>query len=98
MYEYGSRIKAARKLKRLNQKDLSDKIGMPLSTFSLKEREGGFTEDELNVILRILKMKRDDLEALKEMYGHTSKYMTLEYVTKLKEIHRKQIIALSPDF
>lgn len=39
-----------------------------------------------------------DLEALKEMYGHTSKYMTMEYVTKLKEIHRKQIIELSPDF
>ncbi|HLA51975.1 MAG TPA: site-specific integrase, partial [Flavitalea sp.] len=39
-----------------------------------------------------------DLEALKEMYGHTSKFMTMKYITKLKEIHHKQIIALSPDF
>jgi integrase len=39
-----------------------------------------------------------DLEALKELYGHSSKFMTMNYVTKLKEIHHKQIKALSPEF
>lgn len=39
-----------------------------------------------------------DLEALRELYGHHSKQMTEIYVSKLKEIHRKKIIDLSPEF
>lgn len=39
-----------------------------------------------------------ELDALRELYGHTSKFMTLKYVTVLKEINRKQILDKSPSF
>lgn len=39
-----------------------------------------------------------DVDALKDMYGHTSKYMTLTYITKLKEVHQQQIKNLAPAF
>lgn len=39
-----------------------------------------------------------DLDALKELYGHSSKYMTEKYTSKIKEIRRKQIMEHSPDF
>ena len=39
-----------------------------------------------------------DLDSLRELYGHTSKMMTLKYITVIKQIHRKQILEYSPDF
>lgn len=36
--------------------------------------------------------------ALKEMYGHSSKFMTEKYAKKIKGIYREQIIVNSPDF
>ena len=39
-----------------------------------------------------------ELDALRELYGHTSKRMTERYTKTLKEINRKQIIEKSPDF
>ena len=39
-----------------------------------------------------------DLDTLRDMYGHTSKRMTLRYVKGIKEVYRKQIIEKSPDF
>lgn len=39
-----------------------------------------------------------DIDALKELYGHSSKYMTEKYVSQLKEIYRKHIIEHSPSF
>lgn len=39
-----------------------------------------------------------DLDALKELYGHTSKLTTLTYTKIVKEVNRKQIIEKSPDF
>src|SRR5690606_7543645 len=39
-----------------------------------------------------------DLDTLRELYGHTSKMMTLRYAKSVKEVYRKQIIELSPDF
>lgn len=39
-----------------------------------------------------------DLEALRELYGHTSKLMTTKYATVVKEVYRKQIMENSPDF
>lgn len=39
-----------------------------------------------------------DLDALRELYGHTSKLMTTKYATVVKEVYRKQIMELSPDF
>ncbi|MBE99305.1 tyrosine-type recombinase/integrase [Flavobacterium coralii] len=38
-----------------------------------------------------------DLDALRELYGHTSKMMTMRYAKKVKEVYRKQIIEQSPD-
>ena len=39
-----------------------------------------------------------DIDALKELYGHTSKLTTLTYAKIAKEVNRKQILELSPDF
>lgn len=38
------------------------------------------------------------LDALREMYGHSSKFMTEKYAKKIKGIYREQIIVNSPDF
>jgi integrase len=38
------------------------------------------------------------LDALKTMYGHTSKFMTEKYARKIKDVYREQIILNSPDF
>lgn len=39
-----------------------------------------------------------DLDSLRELYGHTSKLMTLKYATVVKELHRKQIMDNAPDY
>lgn len=39
-----------------------------------------------------------DLDALRELYGHSSKMMTTKYATVVKEVYRKQIMENSPDF
>ena len=39
-----------------------------------------------------------ELDALRELYGHTSKMMTLRYAKVVKEVNRKQILEKSPDF
>lgn len=39
-----------------------------------------------------------ELDALKELYGHTSKFTTLTYAKIVKEVNRKQILERSPDF
>jgi len=38
------------------------------------------------------------LDALREMYGHSSKFMTEKYAKKIKGIYRQQIIVNSPEF
>lgn len=39
-----------------------------------------------------------DLDALKELYGHSSKFMTEKYASVVKEVHKQKIIELSPSF
>ncbi len=39
-----------------------------------------------------------ELDALRELYGHTSEMMTLRYAKVVKEVNRKQILEKSPDF
>lgn len=39
-----------------------------------------------------------DLDTLKELYGHSSKFMTEKYVSVLLEVHKKKIIEKSPEF
>ncbi len=38
------------------------------------------------------------LDALQDMYGHSSKLMTKKYITKLKEVYHREIISKSTDF
>lgn len=39
-----------------------------------------------------------DLEALRELYGHSSKLTTKVYATAIQEVYRKEILDKSPDF
>lgn len=39
-----------------------------------------------------------DLDTLKELYGHSSKFMTEKYVSVLMQVHKKKIIEMSPEF
>ncbi len=39
-----------------------------------------------------------DIDALQSMYGHTSKFMTAKYISKLKDVHNEKIRILSPNF
>lgn len=39
-----------------------------------------------------------DLDSLRELYGHSSTIMTKKYITKIQEVHRRQIMQYSPDF
>jgi integrase len=39
-----------------------------------------------------------DLDALRELYGHSSKLMTETYAKKVREVNRKQIIEKAPSF
>jgi hypothetical protein len=38
------------------------------------------------------------LDALREMYGHSSKFMTEKYARQVKGVYQRQIIANSPNF
>jgi hypothetical protein len=38
------------------------------------------------------------LDALRELYGHTSKLMTETYAKSIKDVYRKQIMDNSPEF
>jgi integrase len=39
-----------------------------------------------------------DLDALRELYGHSSKLMTMRYAKVIKEVYRNEIIEKSPEF
>jgi len=39
-----------------------------------------------------------ELDTLRELYGHTSKMMTLRYAKIVKQVYAQQIVELSPDF
>jgi integrase len=39
-----------------------------------------------------------NIDSLRELYGHSSKFMTEKYARKIKEVYRKEIIELSPKF
>jgi hypothetical protein len=38
------------------------------------------------------------LDTLRNLYGHSNKYMTETYAKEVKQIYKNQIINLSPDF
>lgn len=39
-----------------------------------------------------------DLDSLRELYGHTSKMMTVKYAKVVKDVYRKEIMDKSPEF
>jgi ketol-acid reductoisomerase len=68
----------------------------------IKDKEG------LNINVNLYSMKHlgankkilagMELDTLRELYGHSSKMMTLTYAKNVKEIYRNQIMENSPDF
>jgi integrase len=65
-------------------------------------------KDKLNIDMNLYAIKKHganekilaglSISALKELFGHSSEFTTATYITKLKEINRKEIIDKSPDF
>ena len=72
---------------RLWKKIVNETLGINKYMYSLKHTG---SDDKI--------MAGIDLDALKELYGHSSKYMTEKYARKVKEIYRSQIEELSPEF
>jgi integrase len=72
---------------KLWKKLVKDKIGIDKFQYALKHT--GATDKILAGI---------DLDALKSLYGHSSKFMTMKYVSGIKNIHNDKIRKLSPDF
>lgn len=78
---------AASKLWRILIKGKEKGLGIDVNLYSMKH---------LGANKKIL--AGVELDALRELYGHTSKMMTLRYAKIVKEVNRKQIIDKSPDF
>lgn len=85
-------IPGPRKLNRdcaskLWRKLIKDDLGINVNMYSMKH---------LGANKKIL--AGVELDALRELYWHTSKMMTLRYAKVVKEVNRKQILDKSPDF
>lgn len=66
---------------------LKDKLGVDKYMYALKHTGG---DDKI--------MAGVDLDALRDLYGHTNKRMTERYVKRLKDIYKNEIINKSPSF
>lgn len=72
---------------KLWKKIVKDKLGIDKYQYALKHSGAN---DKI--------MAGIEIDALQELYGHSSKLMTVKYATKVKELYKKQIIDLSPSF
>ncbi|MEI6948971.1 tyrosine-type recombinase/integrase [Paraflavisolibacter sp. H34] len=72
---------------RLWKRIVMDKLGIDKHQYALKHT--GANDKILAGI---------DLEALRELYGHSSTLMTERYAKKVKDIYREQIVQKSPSF
>jgi integrase len=81
--------------KRLNR-DAASKLWRKLIKQDLKLDVNMYSLKHLGANKKIL--AGVELDALRELYGHTSKMMTLRYAKVVKEINRNQILEKSPDF
>lgn len=72
---------------RLWQRVVKKKLGIDKHQYALKHTGA---DDKI--------MADIPLDALKELYGHSSKLMTEKYARKVKEVYRKQLVECSPDF
>jgi integrase len=85
-------IPAARRLNR----DCASKLWRKLIKDGLKLETTMYSLKHLGADKKIL--AGVELDALRELYGHTSKRMTLRYAKVVKEVNRNQILEKSPDF
>ena len=81
--------------RRLNR-DCASKLWRKLVITELKINVNMYSLKHLGANKKIL--AGIELDALRELYGHTSKMMTLRYAKVVKEINRTQIMEKSPDF
>jgi integrase len=81
--------------RRLNR-DCASKLWRKLIIDGLKINVNMYSLKHLGANKKIL--AGVELDALRELYGHTSKMMTLRYAKVVKEVNRNQIIEKSPDF
>jgi len=72
---------------RLWKKIVWETLGIEKYQYSLKHTGG---DDKI--------LSGMDLDALKELYGHSSKFMTEKYTSKIKDVRRQHIIQHSPAF
>jgi transcriptional regulator with XRE-family HTH domain len=61
----GAIISYARKRKGWNQTFVAKQIGMKLSTYSKKESDGGFSEEQLKQLAKLLRVKYSELKTAK---------------------------------
>lgn len=69
------------------KKVVKDKLGIDKYQYSLKHSGA-------NAMI----LAGIDLDALKTLYGHSSKHTTSVYATKVKELYKQQIIENAPEF
>lgn len=81
--------------RRLNR-DCTSKLWRKLIIDGLKINVNMYSLKHLGANKKIL--AGVELDALRELYGHTSKMMTLRYAKVVKEVNRNQIMEKSPDF
>ncbi|MCC9066272.1 tyrosine-type recombinase/integrase [Flavobacterium piscisymbiosum] len=81
--------------RRLNR-DCASKLWRKLIIDGLKINVNMYSLKHLGANKKIL--AGVELDALRELYGHTSKMMTLRYAKVVKEVNRNQIMEKSPDF
>lgn len=81
--------------RRLNR-DCASKLWRKLVIDGLKINVNMYSLKHLGANKKIL--AGVELDALRELYGHTSKMMTLRYAKVVKEVNRNQILEKSPDF
>jgi transcriptional regulator with XRE-family HTH domain len=62
----GAIISQARKRKNLTQGEVARQIDMKLSTYAKKETDGGFTEEQLKKLSKLLQLKLVELQKAKE--------------------------------
>jgi len=72
---------------KLWRKMIKDDLGIDVNMYSMKH---------LGANKKIL--AGIEIDALRELYGHTSQMMTLRYAKIVKEVNRTQILQKSPDF
>jgi transcriptional regulator with XRE-family HTH domain len=87
-------LKEFRKKKNVNQTTVASKLKMPLSTYSYKERVWDFSPDELDQILRILRITEVELNQAAMKHKDGKEIIADEGNEEKKSDYRDEVIAL----